>query len=896
MRTLKYLITAAMAAALAFASCTKEIEAPEETGQEEERYSRETGAPVVFGVSIKKDNNQDTKAEYSEELFTSIGGKLQKIGEVSTGYEIEPDTKAQYEENDILYGGLQRINWELNDKIEIFNRYSPNVKLAEYRISENPSTLANISIAKIEKVGEGLQWGENGYNGKFVFGAIYPSPLREGQPIQPGENQIIFRPYSLIGGSVSYTVNIPKIQFSKGKPIMVATTEVDKSSGSPILLNFTPAVKTFEIKISNARVNPINVKSVRLESLLDDISGNYHIESEIGRPIIDYQFIPPTPSNIFPPFERHKTVEHFFGDSGKTLNPYKELSVRLYTFPMDIKDLTLVIEETDGTKTSLELKDRTGQWIKFEGTRKYRINDIRIPENPDPTHTYTFEVEREGADTLYCTPIKTLYHPLMKRRGARLVDLDKTEVHDAKVKSYKTSLEDGSITAVPWDITTTDGNIWIDEYSTHSATHPGGTEWEKFYFRSTESPFLMPDNQHYVYQDSSRRFRDRRSENYVYDLSREGGLSTGIRNTANCYRITKNGEYKFPLIYGNCIKNNEINYGAFIDSGNGSNMFVDGAGNPINSANYKVNATSVDIVWYGPYGSSTIAPREMEVITEGEGEEQERYVYMKFFRTAGYGNLIIAARNQENKILWTWHIWIVPDLEEGLQPGQISKRPLGYVMDRGGLLAHVTKANLVQKDIKGKSYSMNLKYQRTYSQESCLYYTYGRMTPSIPTSGQYFKDKGTDPKNFVAFDECKAYISGEIRYFEAILNQGQLEVSQAISAPGTISTITSPYQNLWSNTYNGNSEKTVYDPCPAGYRVPKQSELNNLSSDFFTNITKYGAIKEWGPLPRPWSNFSTFYFDGFTEKVYMLSSDRTYREYPAEGTQVKYAPIFPIKE
>ena len=50
MRTLQYLITAAIATAIAFSSCKKEAESPQEPDQEA-NFSRETGAPIIFGAS-----------------------------------------------------------------------------------------------------------------------------------------------------------------------------------------------------------------------------------------------------------------------------------------------------------------------------------------------------------------------------------------------------------------------------------------------------------------------------------------------------------------------------------------------------------------------------------------------------------------------------------------------------------------------------------------------------------------------------------------------------------------------------------------------------------------------------------------------------------------------------
>lgn len=42
--------------------------------------------------------------------------------------------------------------------------------------------------------------------------------------------------------------------------------------------------------------------------------------------------------------------------------------------------------------------------------------------------------------------------------------------------------------------------------------------------------------------------------------------------------------------------------------------------------------------------------------------------------------------------------------------------------------------------------------------------------------------------------------------------------------------------NLWGNPDNGLGNKTIYDPCPVGYRVPPQAAYNNFSSPSYKNF------------------------------------------------------------
>ena len=42
--------------------------------------------------------------------------------------------------------------------------------------------------------------------------------------------------------------------------------------------------------------------------------------------------------------------------------------------------------------------------------------------------------------------------------------------------------------------------------------------------------------------------------------------------------------------------------------------------------------------------------------------------------------------------------------------------------------------------------------------------------------------------------------------------------------------------NLWGNPENGLGNKSIYDPCPVGYRVPPQAAYNNFSNPNYKNF------------------------------------------------------------
>jgi hypothetical protein len=78
----------------------------------------------------------------------------------------------------------------------------------------------------------------------------------------------------------------------------------------------------------------------------------------------------------------------------------------------------------------------------------------------------------------------------------------------------------------------------------------------------------------------------------VIDLSfyNYAGLRLAERNTANCYIISSTGSYKFPIVYGNGIKDGKINQDAYTkNSSTYSADFVNHLGNVITSPFIELN-------------------------------------------------------------------------------------------------------------------------------------------------------------------------------------------------------------------------------------------------------------------------------------------------------------------
>lgn len=213
-----------------------------------------------------------------------------------------------------------------------------------------------------------------------------------------------------------------------------------------------------------------------------------------------------------------------------------------------------------------------------------------------------------------------------------------------------------------------------------------------------------------------------------------------VYGTANSYIIPAAGVYKFKAVKGN------------------SDELLEGA-------------VSADILWT-TFGTTDI-PRSGEIVTKVS--YSDGYLTLFVPSPLKEGNALVAVRNAEGTILWSWHIWLVnfdPDATaQTYQSGAV-------MMDRN------LGATSVQ-DQDPKAYG--------------LLYQWGRKDPSV----------GAGELNQSIF--AQTYPADIIQYK---WESGSLEYS-----------IQNPTVVIGESTWNidntlWTSAKTIYDPCPIGWRVP----------------------------------------------------------------------------
>ena len=204
---------------------------------------------------------------------------------------------------------------------------------------------------------------------------------------------------------------------------------------------------------------------------------------------------------------------------------------------------------------------------------------------------------------------------------------------------------------------------------------------------------------------------------------------------------------------------------------------------------YVVEPEEAVILWETWNDDSEVMPNSI-LETASYAED---FIIIRTPDTLHPGNAVVAVKNESGEILWSWHIWIPATPVETGSFGNIMGADL---MDRnlGALVATAATDN--QIDIL--SYGM--------------VYQWGRKDP-FTAAGSFNSS-------------TQATYAGEPEEVAAM----QISLEESIAHPRLLGHINNgDWADIPNNEYWNELEKTIYDPCPPGYRVP------NRTGDFWTS-------------------------------------------------------------
>lgn len=292
----------------------------------------------------------------------------------------------------------------------------------------------------------------------------------------------------------------------------------------------------------------------------------------------------------------------------------------------------------------------------------------------------------------------------------------------------------------------------------------------------------------------------------IIDLSLQDIYGNPInRTTANCYVVSKADTYKIPLVFGNALKNGSTNSAAYTkNSGSYSHDFVDYNGTIVTSP--YIEAVS------GTASSAQLSIADTDgIFTDISIVDGSpcRYLQFKINSIPATGaNGVLSIKDSSGVIMWNWHIWVWADSLATVE-----------ITNKTSVKYKILPVNLASKwDDTAKTKIKN------------WYYQFGRPNPMLCPSTYGSK------KNHASY--------GALSYATASIASN---IQTGIKNPATFYKYSSSYNNNWFQTnsgknYNlwdaaytstGNSDnnvvKTIYDPCPIGFKMSNGNTFTGFS-------------------------------------------------------------------
>ena len=541
-----------------------------------------------------------------------------------------------------------------------------------------------------------------------------------------------------------------------------------------------------------------------------------------------------------------------------------------YTFYMIPQQLTgyvtAYVHCTDGTEITVPLK---GEW-KAGTTRTYKLSQT--------TSTWTYTLT-----------------PTDPNRAA---NYDETQSQAYGITSYREDPVTHQQQAVAWKVVGYDADgdgtfsmaekpAWLTSLS--KTEGDGGTAADQGTATLTKDITDLLAKRNKALKDATALG----SSSAPYDLSTKGGSVN--RSTANSYVISAPGHYRIPLVYGNAIENGATNTNSYISHAAAGNSkvlynFKDHAGANITDpwiektnggANNGVNGA--EVVWAD--AANLVHLSSTPIKHEGANND----AFLEFEVTAAdiqSGNTVVAVTKgsgASKTVLWSWHLWFAP--KDALDKIKVTnhqnkdyyftKETLGWKPTQwsGSTYdkARTVKVKVVQT-IKNGGVAQETVINITQNpggvrKGATTLYQFGRKDafPGVAASdlaaNSHFTENAGDNMSITnnIQNPDKFYIYGSSVW----TNYG--------------------YYNLWSadNTvtggYNqGNDNpvvKTVYDPCPVGFKMPANNAFTGFTADGQNN----GTMNVDGT-----SDWQTFQ-NNFGHNFWTSSSKTATINFPASG-------------
>lgn len=449
--------------------------------------------------------------------------------------------------------------------------------------------------------------------------------------------------------------------------------------------------------------------------------------------------------------------------------------------------------------------------------------------------------------------------------GTRTLEVKSTRIHALGISQYLpwTAEFSEESESGPWRDT---APSWISGFPTTS----DGTQSYSITASSliaTLGALIRPEwpssGSHSVYRGSAAAPVDLSKED-VFGNTNAGGLMT----TANTYVIHSPGMYMIPLVYGNAITDGATNVNSYSTTGLPSagnsycvdvfhNAYDTGISSPYIESDLAANSHTL--------GNAILVWEEVEdlISVNSTLETHDGIKYLVFevpAATIAYSNAIVGVRDDSDNIVWSWQLWFTAEEMEDIHTTygagvtllskNIGQLPLcidykSYAPERT-FWVRFTQAKTGIQTVKKFTSTVYENGRIDYYPSSL--YRLGRKDP-FPSS---WGNSSLGSRESVTYGDMPFRIdnngNGSTRFSTGTIIMNP-NVYFKFNGARWFSDNPYHFNNIWNmqnyaEAFDCVTVKTVYDPSPAGYCVPRHNTWQGFSinSSYIIDYNGDGSV------------------------------------------------------
>ena len=302
--------------------------------------------------------------------------------------------------------------------------------------------------------------------------------------------------------------------------------------------------------------------------------------------------------------------------------------------------------------------------------------------------------------------------------------------------------------------------------------------------------------------------------------------TSGTVATANCYIVnTANQDYKFKAT----VMGNGATTPAATSGDQTAPAIVPTALSPVTAF----------VIWETGSKGDVIQDGSVKIIGNG-------YVTFKTANNSTNGNALIGVTDSDGTLLWSWHIWkttYTPDVNNATTYDSYTTRKIS-TSSYNSLASRTFK---IMKYNLGATEISNWSGTATNAGDLGLFYQWGRKDPFVGAAS--WGTTRITTTNTSGYEWCDGSDTNA-KSNDVVTGGAQTSINYAIQHPTHfivynttsgdwlyVTTRAEQRDNLWGNPNTSSSmpnsetgSKSIYDPCPIGWRVAPQDSFTSFST------------------------------------------------------------------